>query len=403
MDGLTVLTWRVPRASAADLEAATLPEADRDALLSELRDAAGAKELAYVPTCQRVVLTLLHAPDDVARRVHAFYADRLRRELPAAETFDGFEAFAHLAEAASSLDSLVVGEPQVLGQFKAAAARADESALAAAGLRHVHSLVFRAAKAVRHETALFKGKVSLVPLTEALLASHLLGVAQPRVAVVGTGQIGEKMVELVRAQHPGADLHVVSRSPERAHEVAAMHDATGHTLKAFLERPPRGLDVLALALGVDAPFVPAAWMAERAAEKPLLVLDLAIPRNAEHVEGDVAGLRLVQMDDLSRMSEAAKAGREAEVATAQAVLARELGVIQVEYEQRKLAHDLALLSQRFQEVAADRLARAREAGLEVDAKWFDQTVRALLHEATGAVKRAGCPPGGRAGGKGRGE
>lgn len=400
MDGLRVLTWRVPRSSADDLEAATLPEADREALLRDLRDASGAKELAYVPTCQRVVLTLLHAPDDAPARVAGFYAGRLGRTLAPPESFDGFDAFAHLAEAASSLDSLVVGEPQVLGQFKAAAARADETGLAGPGLRHVHSLVFRAAKAVRHETALFKGKVSLVPLTEALLASHLETVAHPRVAVVGTGQIGEKMLELVKAQHPRAELHVVSRSTERAHEVAALHDATGHNLKTFLERPPGGLDVLALALGVDAPFVPAAWMRERAAERPLLVLDLAIPRNAEHVEGEVPGLRLVQMDDLSRMSEAAKAGREAEVATARAVLSRELGVIQVEYEQRRLAHDLALLSQRFQEVAQDRLARAREAGLDVDAKWFDQTVRALLHEAAGAVKRAGCPPGAR---KGRGE
>lgn len=397
MEKLKVLTWRVPRASAADVEAAALPEADREVLLRDLRAAAGAPEMVYVPTCQRVVVTMLDAPEDAAERVRAFYAERLGRQLPDPETHEGFGAFAHLAEVASSLDSLVVGEPQVLGQFKAAAQRCDESGLSGAALRHVHGLVFRAAKAVRHETALFKGKVSLVPLTETLLSEHLREVDRPRVAVVGTGQIGERMVELIKGHYPEAELHVVSRSAERAHEVAAVHDAAGLTLNQFLEQPPARLDVVALALGADAPFLSAKQMEAMALERPLLVLDLAVPRNAEAVDHPVANLRLVQMDDLVRMSEVSKAGRQAEIDAARQVLRRELNRIEAEYEERKLAHDLAELARRFEAVAAERLARATEAGDAVDAKWYDQTVRALLHEATAAVKRAGCRT------KGRGE
>ena len=391
MDGLRVLTWRVPRASAADLEAATLPEKDREALLWSLRETAGARELVYVPTCQRVVVTLLEPAPDAPERIERWYAGTLGRAPPAPETFGGLEAFRHLAEAASSLDSLVVGEPQVLGQFKAAQSRCDEAGLSAAGLRHVFSLVFRAAKAVRSETSLFRGKVSLVPLTEALIETHLMHVEKPRAAVLGTGQIGEKTIELLRKLRPDVDLHVVSRNVERAHEVAETHGATGHTLARFLEAPPAGLDVLALAMGTEAPILAAKQMEAMAASRPLLVLDLAIPRNAEPAHG-VPNLRVVQMDELSAMSEAAKADRRGELEAAQAVLSREMRRIEDEYEARRLAHDLAALTQRVQAVAQERLALAGGA-LAQDpdfVKWYEQTVRALLHEATTAVKNAGC-------------
>lgn len=390
MDGLRVLTWRVPHASAADLEAATLPEKDREALLHALRDAAGVGEMVYVPTCQRVVLALLEPPADVAARVRAWYEATLRRAPPEPETFGGLDAFRHLAETAASLDSLVVGEPQVLGQYKAAHARCDETGLSGPALRHVFSLVFRAAKAVRSETALFRGKVSLVPLTEDLLRAQVEKAERPRAAVLGTGQIGEKAVELLRRLRPDVDLHVVSRGLDRAHEVAATHGATGHTLARFLDAPPAGLDVLVLAMTTDAPLLTAARMEAMARERPLLVLDLAIPRNAEPAPG-VPGLRVVQMDELSAMSEAAKADRAGEVAAARVVLERELARIEEEYEARKLAHDLAQLGERFRHVSSERLAQLGPSAQPADfAKWYDQTVRALLHEATAAVKKAGC-------------
>jgi glutamyl-tRNA reductase len=347
--------------------------------------------MVYVPTCQRVVVTLLEPPADAAERMQKWYAATLGRSPPVPEIFGGLEAFQHLAEAASSLDSLVVGEPQVLGQFKAAQARCDESGLSGPAMRHVFSLVFRTAKAVRSETALFRGKVSLVPLTEALVETHLMPIEKPRAAILGTGQIGEKMAEMLRRLRPDVDLHVVSRNVDRAHEVAETHGATGHTLAQFLDNPPARLDVLALAMGTDAPLLSAKRLEAMAMDHPLLVLDLAIPRNAEPAPG-VPNLRLVQMDELSAMSEAAKADRHGELDAARLVLRRELDRVQDEYEARRLAHDLAALHHRFQAVAAQRLAEV-DGALAQDpdfAKWYEQTVRALLHEATAALKQAGC-------------
>lgn len=393
MEELSVVTWRVPRASASVVEAAALPEQGRDETLRALRDAAGAQEMVYLPTCQRVLFALLHAPPDAEARLRDAYARLAGRALPPGESFRARDAFRHLAEVASSLDSLVVGEPQVLGQVRAAAAESDARGLSGPGLRHVVSLVLHAAKAVRTDTALFRGKVSLVPLTEGLVAQRLRERPRPRAAVLGTGQIGEKMLELL-ARHDGVDLHVVSRRRERAAEVASRYGAAPLALDEFLASPPERLDLVALAMPLERPVLDAARLRAMARDHPLLVLDLAVPRNAEPLPEPVEGLQLVQMDDLSRMSGEARRAREDEVGAALALLDRELDRIEEAYEARKLAHDLAQLRERFDEVARERLALHPGAPDEPDfAKWYDQTVRALLHEATAAVKRAGCREG----------
>lgn len=393
MDELSVLTWRIPDQSAAIVEAATLPETQREETLFHLREALGASEMIYLPTCQRVALVLLHAPPDARERARQAYEKIADRVVPLPAEFRGRAAFHHLAHTAASLDSLVVGEPQILGQVKAAAQRCDETRLSGAGLRHVMGLVLRAAKTVRSQTDLFRGKVSLVPLTEQLVADHLAGNANPRVAVLGTGQIGERMMDLLGTQ-VGVQLHVVSRDPGRAHEIAHARRAIAHTLEDFLSNPPVGLDVIALAMNADAPILHAHHLARLAHGRGMLVLDLAIPRNAEAV--NVPDVRLVQMDELSRMSEEAKRARSGEIEHANRILDDELDHIETAYEERKLAHDLEALTRRFHEIADERWANSpgivttpEDAAAR---KWYDQTIRALLHEATKAVKNAGCDP-----------
>lgn len=393
MDELTVLTWRIPVQSAAEVEAATVPEKDREALLLRLRQELGAQEMVYLPTCQRVALVLLRPPQDAAARVQAAYRGIGGREVPAPEAFQGRDAFLHLAETAASLDSLVLGEPQILGQVKTAAQRCDETGLSGPGLRHVLGLVLRAAKTVRAETGLFKGKVSLVPLTEQVIADHLEGVASPRAVVFGTGQIGTRMVELLRAR-PGLELHVVSRDADRARAAAAAHDATPHALEAFLRALPVDVDVVALAMGTDAPVLRTEDVARMAGGRHILVLDLAIPRNVE--SAPLPQARIVQMDDLGRMSEEAKRARQDEVQHAQRLLAVEMDRIEAAYADRKLAHDLEALARRFALVGDEHWEKAAGEGIDATdprvRKWYEQTLRALLHEATSAVKKAGCEP-----------
>lgn len=393
MDELTVVTWRVPTASTAEVEAATLPEPQRVDVLRRIRDASGAKELAYIPTCQRVLIALLHAPSDAPARIVRAYAASASRDVREPEVFHGRSAFHHLGEVASSLDSLVVGEPQILGQVKDSLQQSDEEGLAGPGMRHIGSLVLRTAKAVRSQTALFRGKVSLIPLTERLIDEHARGKKPLRAVVLGTGQIGERMAQLIRSKRPDAEIHLVSRDAARAAAVAADVAATPHALADFLRDPPGAFDIMACAMTSDAPIVRAELLPRLASADGLLVLDLALPRNTQAPSHAQPGLRLVQMDDLTRLSQEGQAQRAGEIAPARVVLDQELARIEAEYEARKLAHDLAELDQRIQQVGEERW-RERPASADEAAqrKWFEQTVRAIQHEATQAIKKAGCRP-----------
>ncbi len=387
MDEVTLLTWRTPNSDAATLEQATLPHADLQRQLRDIQQSLGVTGLFHMATCQRVLWVLQRAPPDAAAKLHAAYTALGRTGLPLPERHDEFEAFRHLCEVASSLDSMVPGEPQVLGQVKQAVRDCDDADLLGPSLRHVLDLVLQTAKSVRSQTRLFEGKVSLVPLARQSMEDAMA--VEGSAGVVGTGEIGAKAIEMLRGIRPDVDLHIVSRDAARAQATAQAHGAQGHDLDAFLANPPP-LRLLVLAMDVEAPIVPAAWLSQLAMRGPVTVLDLALPRNAEAPTHPVPGLRLIQLDDLTRLSEQAKQRRDAAYEDAVRVLEDELDKVKQEYDLRCHASALHKLTQRFLAVSEARWIEASVVDKQDPKarKWYEQTVRALLHEATTVVKEA---------------
>lgn len=379
MDQVTTLTWRLPRSDAAVLERATLPQDDLEARLTRLRDHLGLPGLTYLATCQRVLWVLQGNDDAMASRLVDAYQRLVGIEMPAPESQVGFAAFSHVCEVASSLDALVPGEPQILGQVKAAVRRCRDAGLMTAPLDHFWQHVFRVAKRVRSETTLFTGKVSLVPLMETPMTEALAGCA-PTAAVLGTGEMGRRTVERIKQICPQVRLHIVSRRLERAHEVAAGHGAEAHGLDTFLaDSPATDLIVCAMDGGL---VLSSAWLAATALQSPVTVIDLAMPRNTDRPE-EAPHLRLIQMDDLNRISRQNLARRTAAMNDARRLLDDEADAVRREYEARCHASTMYQLAARFNDVAE---ARWRDAPDGADRKWFDQTVRALLHEAAQTLK-----------------
>ncbi|MHB8632393.1 MAG: glutamyl-tRNA reductase [Thermoplasmatota archaeon] len=391
MDAVTLLTWRSPIADAAVLEHAALAGANLDLQLRATKERLGVSGLGYLATCQRVVWILQEAPADCQAKLLQSYADQGRADLPPPERREGFEAFRQLAEIASSLDSLVPGEPQVLGQVKQAVALCEEAGVLGPDLRHVFDLALRTAKAVRSQTSLFEGKVSLIPLAQDAMRDALKSQQNARAAIVGTGEMAMKAIELLRHIRPEAEIHVASRGRERARMVAERHAVVPHTLDAFLASPPP-VQLLILAMEVEQPILSAAWLTRQAQAGPMTVLDLGLPRNAEAPMHLPQGLHLIQLDDLVALSEQAKTRREAAYEDAMGVLEDELDRVRQEYDARCHASTLFQLSQRFKAVSEERwLAAHPHLGRDDPwaRKWYEQTVRALLHEATQAVKTSG--------------
>lgn len=379
---LKVVTWRVPRVGAAELEAVTVRDGEAAEFLAAVRDGLAAAEIVHFPTCQRVLLaaTTPLSLEEARERVASAFQSRAGVPLPQPEAFEGFTAFSHIAEVASSLDSLVPGEAQVLGQLKDAFQKAVEDGLAGKrgrGLTHAFPLAFRAAKAVRASTDLFRGRVSLIPLTLDAIHERLAGSRDPVVAVVGTGEIGAKMAELLEEDATRPRVVRVSRNPAR-----------GVSLAAFLGEPAR-VDVIAFATPVEAPLFTREHAEAFLRANPggdLLLVDLSLPRAVESAAGELPGVRLLALDELTALSEQAKAARRAELDRARGVLATELAKIEAEYAAIPAQRALAAYRKDVEAVAAERFARGEERFPEAFAdpefrKWFDQTVRAVAHVA----------------------
>lgn len=386
MDRVRLSTWRLPSVHAAVVEQATLPPTQETEALVAMRAHLAARGVFHLSTCQRV-LWLVHAGNDPSPPLEESYATLWGRSLPAAETHEGFSAFEHLCEVASSLDSLVPGEPQILGQVKEAVRRCEAAGVLDPELRHVLDLVLQTARQVRAGTTLFQGKVGLVSLVEDAVREAL---AEPGGAacVLGTGEMGARAADLVRRARPGAPLHVASRSPERAQSFAATHAATPHHLPTLLRSPPAGVALVVSALQADAPVLDAAFLTNLARHGPVTVLDLAMPRSVERPAAPVPGLKLLQLDDLARLSEEGKARREASYEEARTLLEDAIDRVRHEYDLRCHASSLRQLSQRFEQVMERRWLEAQ--GLDTQdpraRKWYEQTVRALMHEATAVIK-----------------
>ncbi|MCA1819987.1 MAG: hypothetical protein LC620_08080, partial [Halobacteriales archaeon] len=201
-------------------------------------------------------------------------------------------------------------------------------------------------------------------------------------------------IGLLQAIRPDCKIYLVSRVFQRARVGAAGTPVEPVDLSSFLERKGN-LHAIVLAMQKTEPVLNAEWMTRQAASGPFAVVDLGMPRNAEVPRTPIRGLRLVQLDDIVAMSQQAKSRRSAAYEDALRILDDELDRIEHDYNLRCHASTIHQLSQRFQVVSEQRWQKGQAHVDPKDAKarkWFEQTVRALLHEAAEVVK---SPWGGR--------
>src|ERR1051326_327211 len=249
LEALVVLTWRMPATSAAVVEAGTLAQDTLPETLRTFQAALEAKGVAYIATCQRIIWAIQPARSSIESTLRGAYLT-LARPLPEAERYEGFAAFRHLAEVAASMDALVPGEPQVLGQVRSAVKTCDDAGVLGTDLRHVFDLVLRTAKSVRAKTRFFEGKVSILPLAADVLGRAISTRPQPSAAVLGTGEMATKAGRMIQRMAPNCRLHVVSHDCKRAAAAAMEFGAAALSLEDFLGNPP-AIDAAVLAMEAE--------------------------------------------------------------------------------------------------------------------------------------------------------
>ncbi|MHB1711360.1 MAG: glutamyl-tRNA reductase [Acidimicrobiales bacterium] len=399
------------------LERVAVNESALPKALGALRDRSNLSEAVIVSTCLRTeVYAVVERFHDGVAELQEFLAsvgdttvDALSDHLTI--RFDD-DVADHLFNVASGLDSAVLGESEVLGQVKRSWEKARRERASGPVLGTLFRHAVETGKRVRSETVIGRGITSLSHGAVALAASHSPGgLAGTRILVVGAGEMGEGVVRALGAHRPAA-LVVANRTGMRAEAVIS---GISGGMEAIVRAVP--LDDLAKELGladvvftsVSAvhPIVERSHLEQalvgRTGVRPLLVVDLGVPRNVEPSATEVEGVTLLDMDALRVAVEGVLADRQGEVTQARLIVADEVERYRAASRARGAAPVVSALRARAEQARRAELDRQRAKRSDLNEEQWEQVdavtramMAKLLHQPTVTLKgTVGTPRGER--------
>jgi glutamyl-tRNA reductase len=300
----------------------------------------------------------------------------------------------HAFSVAAGLDSMVLGEPQILAQVRAALRTAEAERATGPAVSTLFRQAVRAGRRVRGETGIGASPAAFVEAGAEMAAEHLGGLEGRSAVVIGAGTMSELGARTL-LQHGVRTVTVLARRPARAERVAGKAGAR-HGSLSDLGDALAGADVVVSSTAATGTVVPAAAIRGAVDDgRRVFVLDLAVPRDVEPAVGDIPGVALADIDDL-RTTLAADAGAAVdEVEKARGIVAEETGRYAVARRAARLAPLIEALHQRGERIRAAELrrlaSRLRLEGLsepqrEAVEALSQGIVRKLLHDPVVRLK-----------------
>lgn len=295
--------------------------------LGKLAAYADMPEAVLVSTCNRVELIA------TSREPHVL-SDRLTHLFKQRNPPEGLErcmyrhvgadAAKHLFRVASGLDSMVLGEPQILGQVKSAFSLANDLGTVGSLLRRCFDRSFKVAKRIRTETDVAAGNVSVSSIACELAEKIFGSLHGRRVLLVGAGKMSEVAARSLGAR--GASIYVINRNPARAESLAKACDGVARPLEALATELAEA-DVV-ISSTAKAGFVITHELMQAVCKlrrwKPLFIIDIAVPRDVDPRVDSLRNVFVYDMDDLGKVSRENLAARERALCDAERILECEL-------------------------------------------------------------------------------
>ncbi len=339
-------------------------------------------ELIVLSTCNRTEVYLYGDETDVAQ-VQAALCRRADTVWPpdAAFLVRDEDAVLHVLQVASGLRSQVLGDAQILAQMKEAYRIAVEEDGVKTVMHRLLHTAFRAAKRVIHETDLSSGAASVSSVAVAAARRHFEaegGLTGRRVLLVGAGQMGRLVLEVLRADAPAA-VAVTNRSAERAAEVA---EAAGAACITWENRYAAiaEADVVVVATGAAVPVLHAAALSS-AEGRNVLLIDLAVPRNVDPAADALPGYTVLDLDALTACIEQAEQSRRAEIPAAEQICEEALAeFVAWVFHQQALQPTIYAIREMFEGVRQQEVARHQSRFAEADREEIDRLTQSIVQK-----------------------
>lgn len=357
-------------------------------------------EGAILSTCNRTEVYGLFDPEiDGGAALRAFLVGA--RDLPAPAVADatyqysGADAIRHLYRVSCGLDSMMLGEPQILTQVQDALVAARDESVAGPVITRLYTNALRVGKLARTATGIARNRLSISHAAVDLATRELGTLAGRRVVVIGAGEIGTVTARILRTAKT-ADLVIVNRSPERGQALAAAVEGRYVPLDALADALT---DAAVVFSAVDAPnYVLGRRVLQASADRrgePLLIVDLGVPRSVDPALGADPSVSLRTVDDLERIASATRTQYDGEVRRVEALVAQAVDEFNGWLRIREAVPAIRALRDRAEEVrqaelerALRRLGHLSERDREVVRALSVGIVGKLLHQPIVALREA---------------
>ena len=358
----------------------------------------GVEEAVLLSTCNRTEF-YLEASEAGMQALHAWLAnDQALNDAALAALFarDGDDAIRHLFRVACGLDSMVLGEPQILGQLKDAVREAEETGTVSTHLSRLFQHTYSVAKKVRTDTEIGNSPVSVAYAAVNLANQFFSGFSRHTALLIGAGSTIDLVAKHLHSKGIGR-LFVANRDLARAQRLAGKFDGFAVALSEIEGMLPEA-DILISSTASPEPIISAGQMkkAVRARRhKPVFAVDIAVPRDLDPDIGDLADVYLYTIDDLDQVILEGQSNREAAATDAERILLDETQRYLSIERGKEVAPVITALREHGDDLRADVLEQARRRlakGADADDVLDYVTaslLKKLLHNPSVRLRAAG--------------
>jgi glutamyl-tRNA reductase len=333
--------------------------------LGQLRARTGVFEGLILSTCNRVEIAVTAEDSaEVQPALDGFLCAHSRLEparvAPHLYHYEDREAIHHLFRVAASLDSMVVGEPQVLGQLKTAYATAKAHGAVSSYLEGILTRAFSVAKRVRSETGIGESAVSVSYAAVELAREIFDSLSDTKVMIVGAGKMSELAARHLH-RSGATEIYVTNRTYERAREMAEVFRGRIVEYDRFIQTLPE-IDILIASSGAPHYILKKSEMRkviEARRNRPMFLIDIAVPRNIEPAVNELDNVFLYDIDDLQRVVESNMGERRKRAERAELIIAEEVDRMLARLRAREVVPTIVGLQEQLEQLRMAELARVR--------------------------------------------
>jgi glutamyl-tRNA reductase len=355
---ITYKTARVPLMEAVAFK-------DKEKALAEIRSLENVEECLILQTCNRIELYIVTEEAEKTANLAKNYLAK-RAVANAAEAYKAIEtsldndAFNHLLRVTSGLESMVIGEDQILNQVWNAYLEAENAKTVGPILKHLFNRTVTVGRRVRNETGINKGAVSIGSAAVELAINLLGSLEDKKILVMGAGEIGT-LVAKALARRCLSPIFIANRTYDRAVKLA--EDLSGKAVK-FNQFEEVLVDADVVICSTSAPHylltkeIVSRLMTQRVNKKDLVIVDISNPRNVEKAVQEIAGAKLYNIDDLQLIAEKNKQGRQKSIDKAVKILEEELVILNQDMKRLSVRLIISSLLSHAEEIRQRELTTA---------------------------------------------